>query len=437
MRMFWIVFTVVVVGGLVWMFAPSGSGATVDGPVPSAVAPSEPVPVADPAPVASAVPSAEADAPTESVTSAALPADGSDGSGVETAEAFDQSPVSVEIVDSVVAPVEIASVEDVASGESVEEVDSEFDADGSVDVAGTESEAPAESNVDESFAFGSLIFTPETVAPEPEREASDVVVQADEPTESQFREAAAVLARLTGVGNPDGAAASGRSLPTIDELLSPVTGAIAAFTSGAGAGDLEDVVDDREKPNDASLEDASPETGVADAGLVADEPAVEVVAIDSVSDHPDGGLEVGGRWRIPGSGTAEDPYIMRWDVLQSAMQIYNPRLGQTEPPSWTEAFNGKRVLLEGYVVLPLAQQTSTEILLTLNQWDGCCIGVPPTPYDAIEVSLNQAVEGTAHIGGFYYGQLEGTFKFDPYLAGGWLLGLYLMDDAVLKSFAQK
>ena len=78
-----------------------------------------------------------------------------------------------------------------------------------------------------------------------------------------------------------------------------------------------------------------------------------------------------------------------------------------------------------------------QILLMRSEWDGCCIGVPPTPYDAIEVTLTDPVEGTAHIGGFYYGQLEGTFSVDPYLAGGWLLGLYLMDDAVLKSFGQK
>ena len=28
-----------------------------------------------------------------------------------------------------------------------------------------------------------------------------------------------------------------------------------------------------------------------------------------------------------------------------------------------------------------------EALVMLNQWDGCCIGVPPTPYDAVEVRL--------------------------------------------------
>ena len=33
-------------------------------------------------------------------------------------------------------------------------------------------------------------------------------------------------------------------------------------------------------------------------------------------------------------------------------------------------------------------------LMMLNQWDGCCIGVPPTPYDAIEVKLKEAAKAT-------------------------------------------
>ena len=62
-----------------------------------------------------------------------------------------------------------------------------------------------------------------------------------------------------------------------------------------------------------------------------------------------------------------------------------------------------------------------------NPWDGCCIGVPPTPYDAVEIALNHDVDfGSSAVG---YGSVEGTLYVDPYVVDGWVLGVYIMEDA--------
>jgi hypothetical protein len=66
----------------------------------------------------------------------------------------------------------------------------------------------------------------------------------------------------------------------------------------------------------------------------------------------------------------------------------------------------------------------------LNQWDGCCIGVPPTPYDAIEVRLASEIRGwTKHT--INFGSIEGILRVEPYLVENWLVGLYLIEDGKL------
>jgi hypothetical protein len=176
-------------------------------------------------------------------------------------------------------------------------------------------------------------------------------------------------------------------------------------------------------PDEPAPSDTQPDDAQAQASL----------PIDATIQKDDGTLEIGGgEWVLPGDGTTAKPYIISWDLLQSAMQVYNPRLGKTELPEWAQKLEGKRVRIEGYVVLPLAQQSSNDVLLTLNQWDGCCIGVPPTPYDAIEVRLNGPVDAGPGAGmGPLYGSIEGDFKTDPYVAGGWLLGLYVLEEGKL------
>ncbi|MFG0306435.1 MAG: DUF3299 domain-containing protein [Phycisphaerales bacterium JB040] len=189
--------------------------------------------------------------------------------------------------------------------------------------------------------------------------------------------------------------------------------------------------DDGARDEDA---DASGSGAVAD---VSDAPAGEAVATEASEDavparvavNEDGSLLIDGRVTIPGAGTAERPYVLDWPVLTAVGREYKPEKGMDELPEWLTALEGKRVRLTGHIVLPLVAKATDELLLTMNPWDGCCVGVPPTPYDALEVSLSEAVSMS---GASMYGAMEGTFRVEPYIVDGWLLGLYMLEEAEVK-----
>ncbi|GJM18622.1 MAG: hypothetical protein DHS20C14_08350 [Phycisphaeraceae bacterium] len=167
---------------------------------------------------------------------------------------------------------------------------------------------------------------------------------------------------------------------------------------------------------------AQPEGAGGEAGEAATDSAA-----GTYETLEDGSLLIEGRIKVLGKGTKEKPYVVDWGVLTSAMRIYEPRKNKTEMPAWAEVFEGKRVRLTGYLLLPMTGTGSDELLVMQNQWDGCCIGVPPTPYDAVEVRLTESLDTSRGAPGF--GSIEGTFKTDPYIVSGWLLGLYLLEDA--------
>lgn len=167
---------------------------------------------------------------------------------------------------------------------------------------------------------------------------------------------------------------------------------------------------------------AQPEAQPADAAVI-DAPEGSYELLD------DGSLLIEGRIKVVGEGTPEKPYVVDWGVLTSAMRMYDPRADKNDLPEWTKLFEGKRVRLTGYLLLPLTGTGSEELLIMQNQWDGCCIGVPPTPYDAVEVRMAKELDTSR--GAPTYGALDGTFKTDPYIISGWLLGLYLLEDAAL------
>lgn len=135
---------------------------------------------------------------------------------------------------------------------------------------------------------------------------------------------------------------------------------------------------------------------------------------------------------VQGSGTREDPYVVPWDLLASAQKTYRPRAGLEEIPEAVMRLDGAWVQVTGYVAFPLMVTQADEIMVMYNQWDGCCIGVPPTPYDGIEVRLASPVRGESGVNIFNYGTVRGRFRVDPYLVNNWLVGLYLMEDATLK-----
>lgn len=151
----------------------------------------------------------------------------------------------------------------------------------------------------------------------------------------------------------------------------------------------------------------------------------------TIVKRPDGSTLVDDEFIMRGSGTDDDPYRITWDQLISAARFFEPRAGRNDLPQRITMLDGKWVELSGYLAFPLGSEESDEMLLMLNQWDGCCIGVPPTPYDAIEVTLVAPFRGEGGVNIFNYGSVRGLFDVDPYVANGWLIGLYLMNDATI------
>lgn len=143
----------------------------------------------------------------------------------------------------------------------------------------------------------------------------------------------------------------------------------------------------------------------------------------------DGTVLVDDTFTIKGDGSAEKPYEIPWELLIAAEKSYNPSEKLTKIPQAIAMLDGKRVRITGYVAFPLYVQEPRELLSMLNQWDGCCIGVPPTPYDAIEVTLKAVVPEDDRTASF--GVVEGRFGVKPYVVGDWLVGLYVMDEGTL------
>jgi hypothetical protein len=147
--------------------------------------------------------------------------------------------------------------------------------------------------------------------------------------------------------------------------------------------------------------------------------------------RPDGSMLVDDRFVVTGKGTAAEPYVIPWDLLVSASEGYAPKQGRTSMPDRVAMLDGKQVRITGFVAFPLMVQEPSELLSMMNQWDGCCIGVPPTPYDAIEVQLMGPVRGDDRL--VVHGTVTGRLKIDPQLVSNWLVGLYVMEDAAFKA----
>ncbi len=146
----------------------------------------------------------------------------------------------------------------------------------------------------------------------------------------------------------------------------------------------------------------------------------------------EGAIVADGKYTIRGNGTKESPYDISWDLLMSASDTFIPRLGEKQIPQRVAMLHNAYIRVNGYIAFPLVATETSECLVMLNQWDGCCIGVPPSPYDAIEVKLviptDNSVRHQVRVG-----TLEGVFHVDPYVVERWLVGLYTMDGATLST----
>jgi len=154
-------------------------------------------------------------------------------------------------------------------------------------------------------------------------------------------------------------------------------------------------------------------------------------ALPKIDKRPDGTMLVDDKFVVKGEGTKDKPYEVSWDMLLSAQETYEPRQGRKRLPERLTMLDGKFLKITGYVAYPMFVDQPRELLAMLNQWDGCCIGVPPTPYDAVEVQLAEPATKEQRAG--IYGIVSGKFSVKPYLAGDWLVGLYLMENAGFES----
>lgn len=221
---------------------------------------------------------------------------------------------------------------------------------------------------------------------------------------------------------------SARATPTTTDADRPAV----ALTSPAASKPTDDDESLARAPVGRTTTSAKPAPEAAAApGTDRPLPKIEhATVVPSVIDRQeDGSIIADKRFRITGAGTAAEPYRVSWECLASAQESYVPRLSETKMPERIAMLDGKVVRIDGYVTFPLLMKESSELILMLNQWDGCCIGVPPTPYDAVEVKLAEPAKNTQRHAGFSYGSVTGTFKVEPFLVDNWLVGLYLMENA--------
>lgn len=222
--------------------------------------------------------------------------------------------------------------------------------------------------------------------------------------------------------------------PAKDAGPTPVaTDKPAALTSSAEKELVDELLTERAKTAANVHEAASPPKDEGEAlqlGLDA-QIANATVKASRLSKLPNGSIVADGKWTITGEGTERNPYVVPWELLVSAMDTYQPRAQLRDIPQRIAFLDGKRVRVEGYIIFPLVVQQAQQCLLTFNQWDGCCIGIPPSAYDAIEVNLSSSIPiNRKH--GLLFGGVEGILHVAPLLSEGWLYGLYAMDDARLK-----
>jgi hypothetical protein len=181
-------------------------------------------------------------------------------------------------------------------------------------------------------------------------------------------------------------------------------------------------------PNEDGIPPAEQLPEVADATPLQKFGDFEVLPA-RIEKREDGSLLLDGKYILRGEGTPQNPYVLTWDLLVSVEEAFDPQNGRRRLPERVTMLDGRHARISGYVAFPMTDREPRELLSMLNQWDGCCIGTPPTPYDAIEVALREPVVGDDRFA--TSGRVSGVFHVKPYLQGDWLIGLYVMDDATL------
>jgi len=235
------------------------------------------------------------------------------------------------------------------------------------------------------------------------------------------------MATSTEAPSAPSAASSAPTAATVSSSTSAANPGTPAKSVGATEGATANTTTGEEKPpivRAADAVDLGLDQTIHDAKVV---PGNIVPKKDSKTGEML--LYADGKYEIRGLGTPESPYRVSWECLASASESYMPRLQEREIPQRIALLHGKVLEIDGYQAFPLMVSETKELIVMLNQWDGCCIGVPPTPYDAIEVKLLEPAKRGGRHAAFNFGGVRGTFRVDPYLVENWLVGLYILEGA--------
>jgi hypothetical protein len=143
-------------------------------------------------------------------------------------------------------------------------------------------------------------------------------------------------------------------------------------------------------------------------------------------------VELDGRYRVTGNGSANDPYVISWELLTSASEFIDLAQNARTPPPWVRLLDGTYVQISGYYSTAVRVSVAKNLLLTLNRWDGCCIGVPPTPFDAIDIDMRAPLPmGGLHL--IRFGTFRGQLRVETVEAASYLLGFYRLEDATFET----
>ena len=204
---------------------------------------------------------------------------------------------------------------------------------------------------------------------------------------------------------------SAQSAPATPAPIVPRPGATASphpehVTPGADAAEARG---GNERPEPAETDDAS--------------------APDPIAAPSSGERLIDGRFSVAGAGTRDDPFILPWPLMLSANETFQPHADMEELPDWCDELDGAWVEISGFLFLPIVEEETDDLLVMRYEWDGCCIGLPPSAFDSFEVTLAEPLPLQRNT--FDYGSVIGRLKVDPWTRDGWVLGLYLLNEATL------
>jgi len=97
-------------------------------------------------------------------------------------------------------------------------------------------------------------------------------------------------------------------------------------------------------------------------------------------------------------------------------------------PEDVRALDGRWVTLTGNLLVPWAESEVTRFVLAKNPWDGCCLGIPPGPYDSVAVELRTGTKLADRYSSVQ--TISGRFKVQLERSEGYVTGLYKLVDAV-------